>query len=181
MPTYHNPGPVPVRRLTFTYEGDQVRLVSEQHVDMILPPSQPPDELERQAGFSVILRDEHGQPVYARAMPDGSYQHREILDAARQNGPYQQPKEAGSEAELGCQCGSYQRACTGDGREMVAKEHPSRRCDIVVAVGELVGRSGTPVVQRQRLGGDEGAVVAVRDRKDAKRAEHNRKCVHGAS
>ena len=71
---------VPVRRLTFAYEGDQMRLVSEQRVNMILPPSQPPDELERQAEFSVILRDEHGQPVYARAVPSPFQFDREVFD-----------------------------------------------------------------------------------------------------
>ena len=57
-----------------------MRLVSEQRVNMILPPSQPPDELERQAGFSVILRDEHGQPVYARAVPNPFQFDREVFD-----------------------------------------------------------------------------------------------------
>lgn len=86
MPLYdapaaqHMPGPVPARRLTFSYEGDRIRLVSEQHINMILPPSQSPDELERQAGFSVMLRDERGQPVYARAMPNPIQFDREVFD-----------------------------------------------------------------------------------------------------
>jgi hypothetical protein len=71
---------VPVRRLTFAYEGDQVRLVSEQRVNMILPPSQLADELERQTGFSVILRDEGGQPVYAHAIASPFQFDREIFD-----------------------------------------------------------------------------------------------------
>jgi len=60
------PRPSLVRRLTFAYDGDQVRLVSEQPVTMIIPPSDPLDRLEKSAGFSVILRDERGEPVYGR-------------------------------------------------------------------------------------------------------------------
>src|SRR5579863_3670397 len=79
-PAQHMPGPVPARRLTFSYEGDTVRLVSEQRTTMILPPSQSPDEVERQAGFTVMLRDERGQPVYARAMSNPIQFDREIFD-----------------------------------------------------------------------------------------------------
>jgi hypothetical protein len=74
------PSPIPVRRLTFTYEGDQVRLISEQHVTMILPPSQTADELERQAGFRIVLRDDRGQPAYARALPNPFRFDREVFD-----------------------------------------------------------------------------------------------------
>jgi len=77
---YVTPGPVPLRRLTFAYEGDQLRLVSEQRLRMILPPSQSPDELERLAGFSIVLRDEGGRRVYARAMPNPFQFDREIFD-----------------------------------------------------------------------------------------------------
>jgi hypothetical protein len=74
------PHPVPVRRLTFEYEGDEVRLVSEQIVNMILPPSHPPELLDRLAGFSVILRDEHGVPVYARVLSNPIQFDREVFD-----------------------------------------------------------------------------------------------------
>jgi hypothetical protein len=74
------PGPVPVRRLTFSYEGDRVRLVSEQRVTMILPPSHPPDLLEQQSGFSVVLRDERGAAVYGRMMSNPFQFDREVFD-----------------------------------------------------------------------------------------------------
>jgi hypothetical protein len=66
VPNAQLPRPSPARRLTFAYEGDQVRLVSEQQVTMIIPPSHPLDRIEKSAGFSVILRDERGEPIYAR-------------------------------------------------------------------------------------------------------------------
>jgi hypothetical protein len=58
--------PGPISRLTFEYDGDQIRLVSEQQVTMIIPPSHPVDRLDEEGGFSVVLRDERGQAVYRR-------------------------------------------------------------------------------------------------------------------
>jgi hypothetical protein len=63
--------PGPVRRLTFEYDGDQIRLVSEQHVRMIVPPSPPPDQADALGGFQVLLRDQQDQPVlrFSRSNP----------------------------------------------------------------------------------------------------------------
>ncbi len=80
MATSQMPGPVPVRRLTFTYDGTDVRLVSEQRVDMILPPSHPTDLLARQGGFQVILRDDRGVPIYGRVIPTPFQFDREVFD-----------------------------------------------------------------------------------------------------
>jgi hypothetical protein len=61
--------PGPVRRLTFEYDGDQIRLVSEQHVRMIVPP--PPGQADALGGFEVLLRDQQDQPVlrFSRTNP----------------------------------------------------------------------------------------------------------------
>jgi hypothetical protein len=56
--------PGPVRRMTFEYDGDQIRLADEQHVQMIVPPSQPLEQTQPVAGFSVLLRDQQERPVY---------------------------------------------------------------------------------------------------------------------
>jgi hypothetical protein len=72
--------PSPVSRLTFAYEGDQVRLVSEHHVTMIIPPSHPIDRLEIGAGFSVILRDDRGEAVYGRVMESPFRFDEEVFD-----------------------------------------------------------------------------------------------------
>jgi hypothetical protein len=60
--------PGPVRRLTFEYDGDQIRLVSEQHVRMIVPP---PEQADALVGFQVLLRDQQDQPVlrFSRTNP----------------------------------------------------------------------------------------------------------------
>jgi hypothetical protein len=54
----------PVLRLTFEYDGDQIRLVSQQHVRMIIPPSQPLEPTGEISGFQVLLRDEQERPLY---------------------------------------------------------------------------------------------------------------------
>jgi hypothetical protein len=54
----------PVLRLTFEYDGDQIRLVSQQHVRMIIPPSQPLEPTGEIGGFQVLLRDEQERPFY---------------------------------------------------------------------------------------------------------------------
>lgn len=58
------PRPGPVHRLTFDYEGDRISLVSDQLVNMISPPSDPLDEAEVPAGFTVIVRDAQQRAVY---------------------------------------------------------------------------------------------------------------------
>lgn len=56
--------PGPVHRLSFQYAGDRIRLVSDQLVTMIAPPSHPLDEPEVPAGFSMVVRDSRGQALY---------------------------------------------------------------------------------------------------------------------
>jgi len=61
-------GPRPVRRLVFTYEGDQVELVSEQTIEMTAPPLDEVDKPEERAGFLLELRDARGGALYRRAL-----------------------------------------------------------------------------------------------------------------
>lgn len=74
------PRPGPVSRLTFEYDGDQIRLVSEQQVTMIIPPSHPVERLQNESGFSVVLRDERGQAVYRRVMQNPIVYDVEVFD-----------------------------------------------------------------------------------------------------
>jgi hypothetical protein len=58
--------PGPVRRLTFEYDGDQVRLVSDQTVTMIVPAAKPPPAAAPGHGtLSVLMSDEADQPLTA--------------------------------------------------------------------------------------------------------------------
>jgi hypothetical protein len=53
-------------RLTFTYEGSEIRLVSQQSVEMTLPPSHDLQGYEGHSGFWYVLQDAQGQPLYRR-------------------------------------------------------------------------------------------------------------------
>ncbi len=59
------------RRLTFQAAGGEVRLVSQEHLDMICPPSvgEPPTA-GRHSGFWVELRDDAGDLAFFRPLHD---------------------------------------------------------------------------------------------------------------
>jgi hypothetical protein len=69
QPAGHPAAAVPrAQRLTFSYEGSNVHLLSRQTVEMIPPPSDPVQDSERQAGFWYTLRDREGRPIYRRVV-----------------------------------------------------------------------------------------------------------------
>ena len=79
-------GPGPVRRLTFGYDGDQIRLVDEQHVEMTLPPTRNLDvDARTRRGFSVVLRDGDDRPVY-RLTRTSPMRHNAEIFAPAQDG-----------------------------------------------------------------------------------------------
>ncbi|HEV7239439.1 MAG TPA: hypothetical protein VGQ36_09375 [Thermoanaerobaculia bacterium] len=55
-----------VLRLTFSYQGQAIELVSTQAVDMKIPPADSLAWDEKSSGFWVVLRDGGGQPLYRR-------------------------------------------------------------------------------------------------------------------
>lgn len=59
-----------VLRLTFSYRGQDIELVSTQAVDMKIPPADALQWDERSSGFWVLLRDAGGQPLYRRITAD---------------------------------------------------------------------------------------------------------------
>lgn len=59
-----------VLRLTFSYRGQEIELVSTQAVDMKVPPADALRWDERSSGFWVVLRDDGGQPLYRRITAD---------------------------------------------------------------------------------------------------------------
>lgn len=67
--TNGEPSPAALR-LTFAYSGDSPRLTASRAVDMIVPPSDPVDGYQGQAGFWVELRDSAGRTIYRRIMHD---------------------------------------------------------------------------------------------------------------
>jgi hypothetical protein len=55
-------------RLTFSYEGDTVRLISRERLEMIPPPSEPVAIREGQSGFWYEVRDTDERILYQRVL-----------------------------------------------------------------------------------------------------------------
>ena len=55
-------------RVTFSYEGTDVRLVTQQNVEMISPPSEPLTMQGERSGFWYELRDKEGKVFYKRVL-----------------------------------------------------------------------------------------------------------------
>lgn len=66
-------------RLTFEYEGSNVKLVSSQRVDMIIPPTQALTGHEDQTGFWFTLSDSQGKAVYRRTIQQPVKIDREVF------------------------------------------------------------------------------------------------------
>lgn len=66
-------------RLTFQYDGPNVKLISSQSVEMKLPPSHPLTGQEGQSGFWFTLSDAQGKPVYRRVLQNPIRYDREVF------------------------------------------------------------------------------------------------------
>ncbi len=64
--------PVPPRavRLTFAFEGDEVRLVGRQPVEMIAPPTDKLDGYEHEQGFWLEVRSGKDETLHRQVMQD---------------------------------------------------------------------------------------------------------------
>lgn len=82
-----------VRRMTFSYEGDKIMLVSEQQVKMILPPSQPIEKIESTSGFSVVVLDKNETPIYRRVLENPIRHNVEIFSQDPAQSIRQMPME----------------------------------------------------------------------------------------
>jgi hypothetical protein len=75
------PAPVSRRtlRLTFEYDGDQLRIVNELRVEKVTPPSLTPrPDPATSAGYWVELRDKGGKCLFHRLLPDAIRDSAEI-------------------------------------------------------------------------------------------------------
>jgi len=60
--------PAKAVRLVFSFDGDHVTLLSQQPVEMVLPPSDPVEGTAGQKGFWYELRDAQDRPLYRKVM-----------------------------------------------------------------------------------------------------------------
>ena len=57
-------------RLIFEYDGDEIRLISRQHVDMLVPPTDALEGYEGQQGFWTEVRDTDGNTLHRQILTD---------------------------------------------------------------------------------------------------------------
>ena len=66
-------------RLTFSYDGDDVKLVSKQTVDMVVPPSDPVKGFARQKGFWAELKGAEDRTLYRQVMHNPTRNDAEVF------------------------------------------------------------------------------------------------------
>lgn len=66
-------------RLIFVYEGDDIRLLSRQPVDVVVPPADATRGLDDRSGFWVEVRAESEDVLYRRVMTDPARVHPEVF------------------------------------------------------------------------------------------------------
>jgi len=64
------PAPPAAWRLTFEYDGSEVRLVGQQRVATMAPPDDSDVVSDDQVGYRVVVRDEDGAALYRRTIHD---------------------------------------------------------------------------------------------------------------
>ena len=94
-------------------------------------------------------------------------QHHRIMHPAAERGADQDPQHARQIAELRRQHRPHQRPRPGDGREMVAEDHPLVRRHEVLAVAARHRGGRAAVVEGQHLGHQPGAVKPIGHREGA--------------
>ena len=66
-------------RLTFSYEGDKVELISQQPVEMTVPPSDPVEGHEEHKGFWAELKDKQDATLYRRVLHNPTRNDAEVF------------------------------------------------------------------------------------------------------
>ena len=66
-------------RLTFSYQGDQVKLVSQQPVEMTVPPSDPVKGYEQQKGFWAEVKSDQDKTLFRRVLHNPTRNDAEVF------------------------------------------------------------------------------------------------------
>ena len=66
-------------RLTFSYQGDQVKLVSQQPVEMTVPPSDPVKGYQQQKGFWAELKGDQDKTLFRRVLHNPTRNDAEVF------------------------------------------------------------------------------------------------------
>jgi hypothetical protein len=71
--------PPKAMRLTFSYDGDDVKLVSQERTDMMVPPSDPLKGYGKHKGFWAELKNERDKTLYRRVMHNPTRNDAEVF------------------------------------------------------------------------------------------------------
>jgi hypothetical protein len=71
--------PTKAIRMIFAFDGEHVHLVSQQNVEMVLPPSDPIQGVEGHKGFWYELRDAEDRALYRRVMHNPMHEDVEVF------------------------------------------------------------------------------------------------------
>jgi hypothetical protein len=66
-------------RLTFSYAGDEVKLVSQQAVQMVVPPSDPVKSYKKEKGFWAELKGDQDKTLYRQVMHNPTRNDAEVF------------------------------------------------------------------------------------------------------
>ncbi|MFN2499691.1 MAG: hypothetical protein ABR557_11455 [Pyrinomonadaceae bacterium] len=66
-------------RLTFSYQGDQVKLISQQPVEMTVPPSDPVKGYEQQKGFWAEVKNDQDKTLFRRVLHNPTRNDAEVF------------------------------------------------------------------------------------------------------
>ena len=94
---------------------------------------------------------------------NGTEQDDEILHAAGKSRSGNQPERPRQISELRGQCWTDERPGPGDGREMMAEEHPFVGRDEIATVISALGGRGASVVQNEKFRRNESGVDPIGD------------------
>jgi hypothetical protein len=78
-------------RLTFSYEGDQVKLISQLPVEMKAPPSDPVKGYARHKGFWAELKNEEDRTLYRQVMHNPTRNDAEVFSDDPEEGISREP------------------------------------------------------------------------------------------
>jgi hypothetical protein len=73
------PQPMKALRLTFSYDGDEVKLISQQRTEMTVPPSDPLKGYGKHKGFWAELKNERDKTLYRHVMHNPTRNDAEVF------------------------------------------------------------------------------------------------------
>ena len=111
-------------------------------------------------------------------MSYGGEKHDHIMNPARQHRTDDDPERPGQITELGGQHRSQERTGSGNCGKVMAEEDIPVGLHVIMAVSHRDGGSGSLRSQIENSVCDEQSVIAVGQRENTQRNDHESQCIH---